>query len=253
MNNVLVISHGKSHRIIDEINYKTSKFLDTNPESNPDYIISASNKFITRTIKQKFDSIILAAPPSALVLSSIIADDKTNLPVDGKLNNQLLINIRSLLNNNGVLYSASEFTHAYDEDLVNNQLYIDKIFESGFIFERYFEFSIYGRPYIKLVKTELPTKIECFNYLDKVIKLRLLLEENENVQFIYLKYYSHIYDADITQKTIVDDGFDFENLLPYKNLDDYDPDYISDDERHTPDDIIKLKYVMFNGTSVILI
>jgi hypothetical protein len=51
MNNVLVISHGKNHRIIDEVNYKTSKFLDPDPESNPDYIISAYNKFITRTIK----------------------------------------------------------------------------------------------------------------------------------------------------------------------------------------------------------
>lgn len=252
MNNVLVISHGRNHLIINEVNYKTSKFLDTDPESDPDYIISASNKFISRTIKQKFDYIILAASPTALVLSSVIIDDKTNLPMDGKLNNQLFTNIRLLLNNNGILYSASDFN--YNEDLTNNQLFIDKLFILGFVFEKYFEFSVYqGRPYIKLIKTELPTKSECFDYLREIIKIRLLLNEDHHVQFIYLKYYTHIYDAEITQKTIIDDDFDFENLLPYKNLDDYDPDYISEDEKHTPDDIIKLKYIMFDGTSVTLI
>src|SRR5436190_13698659 len=137
MDNVLVISHGRSHHIIDEVNYKTSKFLDSNPESNPDYIISASNKFINRTIKQKFDSIILAASPVALVLSSIIVKD--SIPLDGKLNDQLFTNTRLLLNNDGILYSASEFN--FDENEVNNQLYIDKIFKLGFIFERYFKFS----------------------------------------------------------------------------------------------------------------
>jgi hypothetical protein len=137
---------------------------------------------------------------------------------------------------------------------MNNQLFIDKIFKLGFIFEQYFKFNIYeNRPYIELIKIELPTKSESFDYLREVIKIRLLLEETEHVQFIYLKYYTHIYDAEITQKTIVDEDFDIEDLLPYKNLDDYDPDYINEDEKHTPDDIIKLKYIMFDGTSVTLI
>ncbi len=42
-------------------------------------------------------------------------------------------------------------------------------------------------------------------------------------------------------------------LIKSYRRDDYDPDFISEDEKHTPDDIIKLKYVMFNGTSVVLI
>ena len=250
MNNVLVISHGRSHRIINEVNYKTSKFLDPNPESDSDYNISASNKFITLIIKQKFDSIILAASPAGLVLSSIMIVEGSP-PVDGELNNQLFTNIRLLLNDNGILYSSSYFEYD-DADLSNNQLYIDKLFKLGFIFEQYFEFSIYkNRPYIKLIKTEFPTKIECFDYLNKIIKLRLLLEKSEHIQFVYLKYFSYVYDNEITQKTIVDDDFDFENLLPYKNLDDYD--HINEDETYTPNDIINLKFVMFDGTSVTLI
>ena len=233
MNNVLVISHGRNHRIIDKVNYKTSKFLDPDTESNPDYIISASNKFITRTIKQKFDYIILAASPAGLILSSIIVEDNIN-PIDGKLNYQLFTNIRLLLNDKGVLYSASYF---YYDDIINNQIYIDKLFNFGFIFERLFIFNIYkNRSYIKLIKTELPTKSNCFDYLIEVIKIRSLLQKVEHIQFIYLKYYSYIYDTEITQKTIVDEIFDNEDLLPYKNLDYDDPDYISENEKHTPYD-----------------
>ena len=241
---------GKNDRIINEINYKTSKFLDPDPESNPDYIIRAQSKVITKTIKQKFDNIILAASPTALVLSSII--ENTIIPVDGKLNDQLFSNIRLLLNNNGSLYSTSQFY--YTEDETNDQLYIDKMFKLGFIFERFFKFEIYGNNlFIKLIKTELPTKNECFDYLSKVFEARLLLDKDSHIQFIYLKYYSNVYDTEITQKTIVDDDFNIEDLLPYKNLDDYDPDYVSDDEKHTSNDIIKLKYIMFDGTSVTLI
>jgi len=254
LNDTLVISHGLNHQEIKEVNYNTSKFLDPNPGTDPDYIISADYKFITNIIKQKFDNIILAASPVALVLSSIIIGN-LEIPVDGELNKNLYNNIRLLLNNNKILYSKSSFVIENDDEdhIDNDQLYIDKMYSLGFIFNGTFLFSIYRKPYLKFIKVNLPTKENCFDYLGEIIKIRSLLDKNLQVKMIYLKYYSYVYNKEVIQKTIINDDFDFDSLLPYKNLDEDDPDFIDEDEKYHPNDILKLKYIMFDETSVTLI
>lgn len=237
MDNVLVISHGKNDRIIEEINYQTSKFLDPDPAVDPDYIFDAQYKYITNRIKQKFDHIIMAASPIALQLSKIILNENKSV-IDGELDKQLSNNIRALLNENGHLYAQSPFRFNDDP---NNQLYIDKLYKFGFICESITKFSIYkDNQYLKLKKVALPTKTERFNYLT---------EQLNEVSLIKIKYYSHVFDMEVSMKF---DSPNFNNILPYKNLDEDDENFVSDDARYSAEDLIKLFYQLDDDTKVTL-
>lgn len=159
-----------------------------------------------------------------------------------------------MLKDDGSLYCFTQFIINDDEIIKPNyQLYIDKIYSFGFVFRKFITFSIYESYYLKFTKTVLPTKTECFNYLKEIIETRALLHENFHVKLINLKCYSAIYDMNITYNTIVDNNFDIKNLLPYKNYDEDDQNYIDEDEKYTPEDIIKLKYIMADQTTVTLI
>lgn len=241
MNNVLVLSHGRNHRIIKEINYQTSKFLDPDPNSGSDYRISADYKYIGNIIKDKFDYIILAATPLSLQLSNIILDnDEAN--IDGELNEQLYNNIRFLLNDNGFILNQSPFVFD-DSYKSNNQLYIDKMYKLGFVYHSLFEISIHrGADYVKLQKRSVPTKIERFNYLSNRLN---------DIYNVKIRYYSYVYDDEVSKHIKEPENID--EILPYKNLDEEDKDFVAEDEKYKPEDLLKLSYILNDDTKVILI
>ena len=119
MNNTIVLCHGRTSRKILELNYDSTIFVDSDPDTNPDFILDIGNTNVEKKVGQKFNNVINAFCPTALELEKIIIYDD-DLPIDGSLDKIFIKNIKDLLLINGYFYCKSMFWEYIDDEPINN-------------------------------------------------------------------------------------------------------------------------------------
>jgi len=235
-NRTLVISHGHAHRKISEINYDNTVFQDPDPEADADY------EYLGQ-VPGKFDSVICASTPTAIVLSNVIFnDDHDN--IDGTLDHRWLSIVKSKMKTSGRLWIQSQFIT--DEGILNKQLLIDKMYVLGFVyigsdsltFESKNKNSKLKFLIFKLTDVQL-TKDILYQYLLNIIQLRSELDIGFNVKYAFATYFDDNVGIMITKRSTPKH---IDNIL--NNI---------DEELIQPSKLISLKYIMNDDTEVKLV
>jgi hypothetical protein len=206
LENNLVISHGRNHRHIKEIEYDTSVFVDPNPEANADYnyIKNAPNP------KRKFDNIILAHTPSSLIISSIVIDSCENI-IDGELNPKIFNECKKRLSKNGHIYTKPEFELSngdYNRTLFNTKM---RIMGFAYINDECLTFDKSIQLFGKYKMVSIPTYEQHFDNLIEMIRLG-------NVRCVNIKYYSDTFGKKVVKRLNVTNLFNKSKLELYEIL-----------------------------------
>lgn len=243
----VVLCHGRKHRKIAEVNYNKSAFIDANHDSEPDYVRDLGYPLNT---KVTYNNVIDASCPLALQLHKMTIDESIGIPINGKLNNIFINNVLRLLSYGGFLYSKSVFFSAQNNnETSNDNLYIDKLYSYGlnYIGNKTLKFDKDLLTFLVFKKGKIPTRNELYIYLLDVIKTRL-----HTLHYIDIYYYSDVFSTELKSRVIIDDNFTIDKLLPYKNLDSDDEDFVASDEQIGINELIHLSYTMLDTTKVVL-
>ncbi|HSW76456.1 MAG TPA: hypothetical protein VLG50_05400 [Candidatus Saccharimonadales bacterium] len=183
MKSVLVLCHGRNDRIIKEIDYKSSIFINSDPATKPDYRMSIVSPQISKI--GKFEHIINAFCPLFLEATDIIMDEE-GMFVDGQLNKDFMNSIKTLIYENGYVYMYNLFDNSMD-------IFVDKMYFEGFqyIDDVIFTFNDTKITLSKFIYTGNPTKTKLLNYLN-TIHLRIL--------YIYMTCFADEFEEEVTIK-----------------------------------------------------
>lgn len=199
LSHVLVIAHGHTHRIIQEISPESSLLLDIDHSVRPDIVADMGSQNLSKRIKQYIkheandrEKIIIsdvkhlinAFSPSGLVFTEVENEisDWFATTIDGPLNPVFIRNIWNLMAPNALFYTRPLFREAPREYIeeddeerekvgANTQLLSDKLFFYGFTLhsEKYtltFDKTVMT-DFIVYQKTSIPTTDEIIAYLQR--------------------------------------------------------------------------------------
>lgn len=109
--NTMVICHGRKHGIIEDIDYSSTIFNDTDESAGPDTMRNLSREKVEAT--HDMDMIIMMCCPNTVF--STVTDNDIGMPTDAVLNATFFNNIKRMLSKKGKLYMRAFLVKPSDE------------------------------------------------------------------------------------------------------------------------------------------